>query len=366
MARSANNGGLIHRLSISKEKRLLPTARIPLAFLIAGFLAACGKGTPITSGTATPAPTPTPGVTAQYTIPTASSAPVGIALGADDNLWFTEFKASKIGQLSLAGKISENVTPSHDSTPNGIASGPGPSLNLWFTETQLSKVAQITTSGPPYTEYTFPSLAVRPVGIALGADGNMWVTDIGTNSIWRVEQIKKKPFAKFTQFHLTGNAQPLSITNGPDGALWFTEPGTNKIGRIPVSGKPLTEYPVKTPRSRPMGIAPGTDNALWFIEQHAKQLARISVTGNVTAEYSLGTQSMLPDQLVQGVDGNFYFTDTKLNKIGQFFFRSHHVIYYPIPTANSGPTALTLGSDSQVYFVETLGNKIAQFRYFNV
>jgi virginiamycin B lyase len=326
---------------------LLPTARVLLAFLTVGFLAACGKGTPITSGTATPAPTPTPAVTAQYPIPTASSDPLGIALGSDGNLWFTEFKPSKIGQLNLAGKISESVTPSRGSAPNGIASGPGPNLNVWFTENKVAKVGQITVNGPPYTEYTFPNPAVRPVGIALGADGNMWVTDTGTNSIWRVQQIKKKPFVKFTQFHLTGNAQPLSITN------------------LPVSGKPLVEYPVKT-GSHPMGIAPSTDNALWFIEQHAKQIARISVTGNVTAEYPLGAQSMLPDQLVQGIDGNFYFTDTKANKIGQFFFKSHRVLYYSVPTANSGPTALTLGNDSEVYFVETFGNKLAQFRYFNV
>jgi virginiamycin B lyase len=336
-----------------------------LAFLTVGFLAACGKGTPITSGTATPAPTPTPGVTSQFPIPTASSHPAGIALGADGNLWFTEFAASKIGQLNVAGTISESVTPSRNATPNGIASGPGPSLNLWFTETALGKVGQITVTGPPYNEYTLPDPAAKPVGIALGSDGDMWVTDIGTNSIWRIQQLKVKPFVRFRQFHLAGNAQPSAITNGPDGALWFTEPGTNHIGRIPISGRPLTEYAIHTPQSKPAGIAAGTDNALWFIEQKAKQIGRISVTGNVTAEYHLNG-AMMPDALIQGIDGNFYFTDTAGNKIGQFFFKSHRTILYSVPTANSAPTALTLGNDAEVYFIETVGNKIGQFRYFNV
>jgi streptogramin lyase len=344
---------------------LLRTARTLLVFLAAGFLAACGKGTPITSGTPTPAPTLPPQVTFQYPIPTASSRPAGIALGSDGNLWFTEFAKSKIGQLNTAGRISEAVTPSRNAEPNGIASGPGPNVNMWFTETNLAKVGQITITGPPYVEYTLPDATAKPTAIALGSDGNMWITDPGTNAIWRVHQIKHKPFVEFTQYRLAGNAQPAAITNGPDGALWFTEPGTNHIGRLPISGTPLTEYAVPTRNSGPTGITAGTDNALWFTEQKSKKIGRIDVTGAITAEYSLGA-AQTPDQLIQGIDGNFYFTDTAANKIGQFFFKSHHVNFYRIPTANSAPTALTLGPDDQLYFTESAGNKIAQFRYFAV
>ncbi len=345
--------------------KLLRTARLLLAFLAGSFLAACGKGTPITSGTPTPPPTPPPSVATQYPIPTASSQPVGIALGADSNLWFTEFGASKIGQLNTAGRISESVTPTKGAGPNGIASGPGPSLNLWFTETNIGRVAQITIAGPPYTEFVLPNPAAKPVGIALGADGNMWVTDPGTESVWRVRQIKVKPFVIFTQYHLTGAAHPLNITNGPDGALWFTEPGTNSIGRIPISGFPITQYPLTPANSGPAGIAAATDNAIWFTQKNARQLVRMATSGVVTASYPLNA-AMTPNDLIQGVDGNFYFTDTTADKIGQFFFRSHHVAFFSIPTANSEPTALTLGPDNQIYLTETAGNKIAQFRYFTL
>jgi virginiamycin B lyase len=348
-----------------QENKLLPTARVALAFLAAGLLAACGKGTPITSGTPTPSPTVPPAVTSQYPIPTASSRPMGIALGSDGNLWFTEFAASKIGQLNTSGKISENATPTKGAGPNAIASGPAPNLNLWFTETNVKGVAQITTTGPPYAEFTLPNPAAKPVSIALGSDGNMWVADIGTNSIWKVQQIRVKPHVKATQYPLTGNAQPAAITNGPDGALWFTEPGTNKIGRLPVTGYPLREYPIPTKDAGPSGIAAATDNGVWFLEQKAHKIGRISQTGVVTAEYPL-TNAMTPFALIQGIDGNFYFTDTVKNNIGQFLFRSHRTVFFSIPTANSGPTALCLGTDSQIYFVETTGNKIAQFRYFNV
>jgi virginiamycin B lyase len=344
---------------------LLATVRVALAVLAAALLAACGKGTPVTNGTPTPAPTPTPAVTSQYPIPTASSQPMGIALGSDGLLWITEFASSKIGQLYSGGKISENVTPTRKAGPLGVASGPGPNLNVWFTEANVHKVAQITVTGPPYTEYTLPDPAAKPTGIALGEDGSIWVTDPGTNSIWKIEQIRPKPHVKFTQYKLTGNAQPFAITNGPDSALWFTEPGTNRIGRIPVSGSPLTEYKVTPGDAGLRGIAPANDYSLWFIEQKSKQIEQMSTTGVVLSYYPL-TGSVAPDYLLQGIDGNFYFTDTGGNKIGQFMFHSHRVNLYPIPTAASEPTDMTLGTDSQIYFVETAGNKIGQFRYFNV
>jgi virginiamycin B lyase len=343
----------------------MPTARFFFAILTVSILAACGKGTPITSGTPTPAPTLPPEVTAQYPIPTASSHPAGIALGSDGNLWITELATSKIAQLNRAGKVSENVTPTRKAGPDGIAAGSGPNLNLWFTESSVGKVGQITTTGPPYLEYTLPNSASHPVGITLGSDGNMWLTDPGTNSIWQIQQIKKNPFVKFTQFQLTGNAQPSAITNGPDGALWFTEAGTNRIGRLPISGSPLSEYPIPTKGADPVSICPGTDNALWFTEQKSKKLARISTNGIITAEYVLN-RAQTPDAVLQGVDGNFYFTDTAANKVGQFVFRGHQVNYFSIPTANSQPTAMTLGLDSEIYLIESAGNKIAQFRYFAV
>ena len=120
----------------------------------------------------------------------------------------------------------------------------------------------------------------------------------------------------------TAHAQPTGVTLGPDGAIWFTEPGINSIGRLPISGYPLSEFPVPTKNSDPIGIATGTDNAVWFTEQRARNIGRISVTGVVTAEYPL-TNSVTPNALIQGVDGNFYFTDTAKNKIAQFLFRSH-------------------------------------------
>ena len=43
--------------------------------------------------------TTTSGAITEYTIPTASSVPIGITSGGDGNLWFTESSKNQIGQL---------------------------------------------------------------------------------------------------------------------------------------------------------------------------------------------------------------------------------------------------------------------------
>ena len=42
-----------------------------------------------------------------YPVPTAGSAPYGIAAGPDGALWFTEYSINKIGRITTAGVISE-------------------------------------------------------------------------------------------------------------------------------------------------------------------------------------------------------------------------------------------------------------------
>lgn len=289
---------------------------------------------------------------------------MGIALGADGNLWFTEFASSKIGELTTFGTIPtpEPLTQTANAGPESIASGPN-SL-LWFTENKIGKVGQITTSFPPTVTEFLLSAAARPTAITLGSDGNMWVTDPSTSGIWRVSQTGAigGPCA------LPAHSLPAGIASNPvDGALWFTESGTNRIGRLPITQSgvcgTLTEYKIPTHNAGVGAIVSGTDNALWFIERNAKKLGRMTVSGQVSNEYSL-IPAQTPDGLVQGVDGNFYFSDTLGNHIGRFVPKTAKVTLFGIPTSNSQPGVMTLGPDNEAYFVETHGNAIGQFKYF--
>jgi virginiamycin B lyase len=69
-----------------------------------------------------------------------------------------------------------------------------------------------------------------PLGIAAGAEGALWFTNYGLNSIGRITTS-----GVVTSYTGTGIDKPNGIAAGPDGALWFTNPTNNSIGRITTS-----------------------------------------------------------------------------------------------------------------------------------
>src|SRR5271169_5211344 len=103
------------------------------AWLLAAVALVC-------AGTAASAQTITP-----YSIPTAQSAPGGLAAGPDGNLWFTETNGNRIGRITPAGVVTEFST---GISPNAqlwdITTGPDG--NLWFTENN-GGIGRITPSG---------------------------------------------------------------------------------------------------------------------------------------------------------------------------------------------------------------------------
>jgi streptogramin lyase len=68
--------------------------------------------------------------------------PVGIIMGPDGNIWFTEFYGPKIGRIDTNGTIIEFLLPTVVEEPATIIVGPD--HNLWFTEGNTYKIGHIT------------------------------------------------------------------------------------------------------------------------------------------------------------------------------------------------------------------------------
>jgi hypothetical protein len=64
---------------------------------------------------------------------------------------------------------------------------------------------------------------------------------------------------------------------GADGNVWFTNPGANTVGRITPSGA-IRQYPLPARNAQPTGIAYGSDGRLWFTEAGVSRIASIGTT----------------------------------------------------------------------------------------
>jgi uncharacterized repeat protein (TIGR01451 family) len=105
-----------------------------------------------------------------------------ITAGSDGNLWFTESVVSQIGEINpTSHAIAEFSTPTANSAPTGITSGPDG--NLWFTEgaVNANKIGQLVPAAP----VPAPDLALSgkaPTSVTLGSNltESFTVTNNGT------------------------------------------------------------------------------------------------------------------------------------------------------------------------------------------
>ncbi len=117
-----------------------------------------------------------------------SSQPDGITAGPDGNLWFTEHASNKIGKTTTSGAITEYPLPTAKSAPMGIASCGSVIQELVTTENAGNNIAEINTSGA-IKEDPIPTANSAPAGIAsdsvgCGSGGFVeWFTESNSNKI---------------------------------------------------------------------------------------------------------------------------------------------------------------------------------------
>ncbi len=282
-------------------------------------------------------------VITEFPIPTANSGAIGIGVGPDDNLWFTEQTASKIGIIRLGGRITEISLPA-GTAPTRIHAGPDGAM--WFSENTRPFIGRVDVNTGAFTEFGLLNAANATRGINSGPDGNVWFCENPGNRIGRTG-------GGGASFAIpTANGAPAGIAAGPDGNMWFTEFTGNDIGRITTAGA-TTEFPIPTPNAGASGISSGPGGYLWFIEKTASKIGRITTAGVIT-EFPVPSGG---NGVVGGADGNLWFVEDS-DKIGRMT-PSGAVTEFPLPPG-SAPDGLAAGPDGNLWFVENGTNKIGR------
>jgi streptogramin lyase len=151
----------------------------------------------------------------------------------------------------------------------------GPDGNIWVTIG--GKIAKISPAGD-VTEYD-PAEVGSPNGIVAGPDGNLWLTQSG-------EVVKVPPAAPLTatKFTIAEISDPRAITVGPDGNLW-TASG-DQVVKIP-PGDPATRTAYTVTGLAARDIASGGDGQLWVADFGDDRVVSLT-TGGVSKSYPVG------------------------------------------------------------------------------
>jgi virginiamycin B lyase len=197
-----------------------------------------------------------------------------IALGPDDNLWFTQSAEPSSAGAGVVYRISSGVGNSGD--------GPAGAVKYERADGILPNVGGITGGPGGRVYFTETSAAIDPPAGAPEEVGSMGVHGGVTGGIPGAPSL------------------PGAVTEDREGNLWFLEPGSEEIARMTPAGV-LTQVPVDVAGLRDITVGP--DGNLWFTS--ASAIGRISPSGTGLQLFPV---PVVPDQITAGPDGNLWFT----------------------------------------------------------
>jgi polyhydroxybutyrate depolymerase len=295
----------------------------------------------------------------QFKVPTPSAEPFDIAAGPSGDIWFTEFRADKIGRISPAGVISEFRVPTAGAGPYQITTGPDGTM--WFTEYNTTKIGRVSPGGQ-VTEFTMPRPSYGGVGITGSASGPVWAADpagyidritahgevsrtrlpAGSGIPFAIAQRSDKSiwFSELTGYfeysrvlvRLRAGSSVLTpawtlanhdsnidaLAAGPDGTMWFTDFGSSQIGELQPAGH-LRLFADPSPYGGLSDIANGPDSAMWFTEQSGL-IGRVTADGTFS-QLALPAPGSQPDGITSGPGRTIWVAETGADAIARITLR---------------------------------------------
>ncbi len=235
----------------------------------------------------------------EYPMLVRTDIPAAIAIGKQDEVWFTMDFSDSIGLLR-EGKIKR--------LPIGNRS-------------------------------------VEPIGLAVDRAGDAWYADQVARTISRISpsgEVKRYPLGMPI-------ARMGRVAVGPDGSIWFAEGTAYSITRL--LNEKFERYVIESARGGPYGIAVDQEGNVWATLQHANQIVHVSAKGEMDWHW-VPTPASAPSDIALDSDGGVWFLEVRNNSIGHL--KNGEFKEYRVPSAReaqiSGLAGLAVGSDRAVWF----------------
>jgi streptogramin lyase len=216
----------------------------------------------------------------------------------------------------------------------------GPDGNMWMTLASNNEVARITPAGV-VTEFDNDSLT-GAIGIVTGPDGKLWVT-LSTKVVRFDPANPTAPGDPFA----ADIVQPQTIVNGPDGNLWTAS--ADKVLRITPAGV-ATPFTVLTGAR---GIA-SAGGLLWVADFGAQEIVSVTTDG-VPTRYPVGPGG--PQEVAAGLGGQVGFTNPGA-RAGRLVAGGSPLQTDTAPI--SDPFGIAFGADAAYWFAQPFRNNLGR------
>ncbi len=314
--------------------------------------------------------------------------------------------------------------------PHGITVGvlPDFSVNLFLSDTFNHRIRRVnldtgqidTVAGRGLAGYqletegalaTVATLNI-PAGVALSAEGEIFVADLNNNRLRRVDRVNRiTTYAGTGAPGYTGEGNaieknlflPISVVSAPDGSRYVVDRNNHRVRRIDQNGTistvagsgesgfggdggPATEARL----SYPTGLALGLDGSLYVADWLNHRIRQVDPNGIIRTVAGTGVagftgdgpalESQLNEPLALALTGNFlYFTDSKNHRLRRLDLADGTLTTVagtgtPGFAGDSGPAlrarlntpqAIAVGPDGSVYVADTGNDRVRRIIFSN-
>lgn len=226
--------------------------------------------------------------------------------------------------------------------------------NIYVTDTGHNRVLKLAAGTSAQTAESFGALD-HPGGIAVDEQGNLAVTEPANNRVLELPAGSTDP-----------NVLPFTDLAAPAGvALYTRSPGTHRIvvtdsghDRVLALSETRSPSPRELPFTgldEPSGVAVGNDGGLFVIDRANERVLKLPWTASVATvlPYAVGH----PDFVAVDGAGDLYVTDSHANRVMRLRKDTTASITLPF-NGLKGPQGVAVDSAGNVYVADAGNNRV--------
>jgi virginiamycin B lyase len=197
-----------------------------------------------------------------------------------------------------------------------------------------------------------------------GADGSIWMTEVGANRRWLQFDPKYNEFTAYPAL-IKGQLNGNSMRADPNGKMVWSTAGTRIVG-LNIETKQFVAYDIphflETKRNPgAYGLDVAGDGKVWFVEREANKIGRLDpATGKIDEFKTPGVD--VPRRMGADWDGNVWVGFHETGKLVKFDQKTAQMTMYQPPTENNGAYHVVSDPKHKVlWLTEQTADKIARF-----
>jgi virginiamycin B lyase len=197
-----------------------------------------------------------------------------------------------------------------------------------------------------------------------GADGSIWMTEVGANRRWLSFDPKYNAFTAYPAL-IKGPLNGNSMRADPNGKMVWSTAGTRIVG-LNIETKQFVAYDIphflETKRNPgAYGLDVAGDGKVWFVEREANKIGRLDpTTGKIDEFKTPGVD--VPRRMGADWDGNIWVGFHETGKLVKFDQKTAQMTTYDPPTPNNGAYHVVADPKNKVlWLTEQTADKIARF-----